>query len=58
MKYIHYKNNLNENIFNRVVDKTMNKLEKQIRINKEDVLIEMLGWCLFRRMLNNTCYLD
>lgn len=58
MKYIHYKNNLNESIFNRVVDKTMSKLESQIRKNKESVLIEMLAFDLFRRMLNNTAYLD
>ena len=58
MKYMHYKNNLNESIFNRVVDKTMNKLESQIRKNKESVLIEMLAFDLFKRMLNNTCYLD
>ena len=58
MKYMHYKNNLNESIFNRVVDKTMNKLESQIRKNKESVLIEMLAFDLFRRMTNNTCYLD
>lgn len=55
---MHYKNNLNESIFNRVVDKTMNKLESQIRKNKESVLIEMLAFDLFKRMLNNTCYLD
>ena len=55
---MHYKNNLNESIFNRVVDKTMNKLDKQIRKNKENVLIEMLAFDLFRRMTNNTAYLD
>lgn len=58
MKYMHYKNNFNESIFNRVVDKTMSKLESQIRKNKESVLIEMLAWDLFRRMTNNTAYLD
>ena len=55
---MHYKNNLNESIFNKIVDKTMNKLDKQIRKNKENVLIEMLAFDLFRRMTNNTCYLD
>lgn len=58
MKYIHYKNNLNESIFNKVVDDTMQKLDKQIRNNKENTLIELLAWDLFRRMLNNTAYLD
>jgi len=58
MKYIHYKNNLNQSIFNKVVDDTMQKLDKQIRKNKESVLIEMLAFHLFRRMANNTCYLD
>lgn len=58
MKYIHYKNNLNQSIFNKVVDDTMQKLDKQIRKNKESVLIEMLAFDLFRRMANNTCYLD
>jgi hypothetical protein len=58
MKYIHYKNNLNQSIFNKVVDDTMQKLDKQIRKNKESVLIEMLAFDLFRRMLNNTAYLD
>jgi hypothetical protein len=58
MKYIHYKNNLNQSIFNKIVDDTMQKLDKQIRKNKESVLIEMLAFDLFRRMANNTCYLD
>lgn len=58
MKYIHYKNNLNQSIFNKVVDDTMSKLDKQIRKNKESVLIEMLAFDLFRRMANNTAYLD
>ena len=58
MKYLHYKNNLNENIFNKVIDMTMNKLELQIRKNKENLLIEMFAWDLFRRMTNNTAYLD
>jgi len=58
MNYIQKKNNLNESIFNKVVDKTMNKLELQIRKNKENTLIELLAWDLFRRMLNNTAYLD
>ena len=58
MKYLHYKNNLSENIFNKVIDMTMNKLELQIRKNKEDLLIEMFAWDLFRRMTNNTAYLD
>ncbi len=58
MKYIHYKNNLNQSIFNKVVDDTMSKLDKQIRKNKESVLIEMLAFDLFRRMTNNTAYLD
>jgi hypothetical protein len=58
MKYMHYKNNLNESIFNKIVDKTMNKLDKQIRKNKESVLIEMLAFDLFRKMTNNTAYLD
>jgi len=56
MKYIHYKNNLNQSIFNKIVDDTMQKLDKQIRKNKESVLIEMLAFDLFRRMLNNTAY--
>jgi len=54
MKYIHYKNNLNESIFNKVVDDTMQKLDKQIRNNKENTLIEMIAFDLFRRMTNNT----
>jgi len=58
MNYIQKKNNLNEPIFNKLVDKTMNKLELQIRKNKENTLIELLAWDLFRRMLNNTAYLD
>jgi len=58
MKYIHYKNNLNESIFNKVVDDTMQKLDKQIRNNKENTLIEMIAFDLFRRMTNNTAYLD
>jgi|TARA_S200002703_G_scaffold137850_1_gene127855 hypothetical protein len=58
MKYLHYKNNLSENIFNKVIDMTMNKLELQIRKNKENLLIEMFAWDLFRRMTNNTAYLD
>tara|TARA_R110002050_G_scaffold88979_1_gene187470 strand:+ start:236 stop:406 length:171 start_codon:yes stop_codon:yes gene_type:complete len=54
MNYIQKKNNLNESIFNKVVDDTMQKLDKQIRNNKENTLIEMIAFDLFRRMTNNT----
>ena len=58
MKYIHYKNNLHDPIFNIIIDKTMIKLDKQIRNNKQNTLIEMIAFDLFRRMANNSAYLD